>query len=114
MSQNKEYKCPVQATINVIGGKWKPLILYYLLQGTKRYGELTRLLPPEVTQRMLTLQLRELESDGVINRTVYPQVPPKVEYSMTEFGRSLEPILLLMVNWGEEYIKRMVERPFTA
>jgi DNA-binding HxlR family transcriptional regulator len=114
MSQDKEYKCPVQATINVIGGKWKPLILYYLLQGTKRYGELTRLLPPEVTQRMLTLQLRELESDGVINRTVYPQVPPKVEYSMTEFGRSLEPILLLMVNWGEEYIKRMVETQFTA
>ncbi len=114
MSQNKEYKCPVQATINVIGGKWKPLILYYLLQGTKRYGELTRLLPPEVTQRMLTLQLRELESDGVINRTVYPQVPPKVEYSMTEFGRSLEPILLLMVDWGEEYIKRMVETPFTT
>ena len=111
---DKEYKCPVQATINVIGGKWKPLILYYLLQGTKRYGELTRLLPPEVTQRMLTLQLRELESDGVINRTVYPQVPPKVEYSMTEFGRSLEPILLLMVNWGEEYIEKMVERPFTA
>jgi DNA-binding HxlR family transcriptional regulator len=63
---------------------------------------------------MLTLQLRELESDGVINRTVYPQVPPKVEYSMTEFGRSLEPILLLMVNWGEEYIKRMVETQFTA
>ncbi len=114
MSQDKEYKCPVQATINVIGGKWKPLILYYLLQGTKRYGELTRLLPPEVTQRMLTLQLRELESDGVINRTVYPKVPPKVEYSMTEFGRSLEPILLLMVNWGEEYIKRMVETQFTA
>jgi DNA-binding HxlR family transcriptional regulator len=113
MSQNKEYKCPVQATINVIGGKWKPLILYYLLQGTKRYGELTRLLPPEVTQRMLTLQLRELESDGVINRTVYPEVPPKVEYSMTEFGRSLEPILLLMVDWGEEYINRIVETPFT-
>ena len=113
MSQDKEYKCPVQATINVIGGKWKPLILYYLLQGTKRYGELTRLLPPEVTQRMLTLQLRELESDGVINRTVYPEVPPKVEYSMTEFGRSLEPILLLMVDWGEEYINRIVETPFT-
>ncbi len=95
-------KCGVETTITVVGGKWKPMILYALLSGPRRFGELNRLIP-EVTQRMLTLQLRELEEDGVIAREVYKQVPPKVEYSLTPFGRTIEPILLLMEQWGEQY-----------
>ena len=95
-------KCGVETTIAVVGGKWKPMILYALLSGPRRFGELNRLIP-EVTQRMLTLQLRELEEDGVIYREVYRQVPPKVEYSLTPFGRTIEPILLLMEQWGEQY-----------
>lgn len=96
--------CPVDATLDVIGGRWKGVLLYILLNDTRRFGELRRLLP-EVTQRVLTLQLREL--DGVVRREVYPEVPPKVEYSLTEFGRSLEPILLQMRAWGEEYTERL-------
>jgi DNA-binding HxlR family transcriptional regulator len=87
----------------VIGGKWKGVILFYLLDGPRRFSDLKRRLP-DVTQRMLTLQLRELEADGVIHREVYPQVPPKVEYSLTEFGASLEPILILMRDWGSDYM----------
>lgn len=95
-------RCPVAVTLDVIGGKWKPLILYYLFQETRRFNELRRMLP-HVTQQMLTLQLRELERDGVVHRKVYAEVPPKVEYSLTERGRSLEPILLAMLDWGEVY-----------
>jgi DNA-binding HxlR family transcriptional regulator len=96
-------RCPVEVTLDIIGGKWKQLILYYLLQGTKRFNELRRLLP-NVTQQMLTTQLRELERDGIVHREVYAEVPPKVEYSLTERGRSLEQILLAMLAWGEEYL----------
>ena len=78
---NKKYRCPVEATLDVVGGKWKPLILYYLSGGTKRFGELKKLLP-DITQRMLTLQLRELEQDQIVQRQVYAEVPPKVEYSL--------------------------------
>ena len=95
-------KCGVETTIAVVGGKWKPMILYALLSGPRRFGALNRLIP-EVTQRMLTFQLRELEENGVIAREVYKQVPPKVEYSLTPFGRTIEPILLLMEQWGEQY-----------
>lgn len=95
-------RCPVEVTLHVIGGKWKPLILYYLFQETRRFNELRRMLPT-VTQQMLTLQLRELERDGVVHRKVYAEVPPRVEYSLTERGRSLEPILLAMLDWGEAY-----------
>jgi DNA-binding HxlR family transcriptional regulator len=95
-------KCGVETTIAVVGGKWKPMILYALLSGPRRFGELTRLIP-EVTQRMLTLQLRELEADGVIAREVYKQVPPKVEYSLTPSGQTIEPLLVLMEEWGEHY-----------
>ena len=91
--------CPIEATLDIVGGKWKILILFYLMRGTVRFGEFHRLIP-KITQRMLTLQLRELEEDGVIQRAVYRQVPPKVEYSLTEFGKSLEPLLLLMRDWG--------------
>ena len=99
------YNCPVEATMGVIGGKWKVIIIHHLLDGTKRFSELRRLIP-QVTQRMLTSQLRELERDGAVHREVYPQVPPKVEYSLTELGKTLEPVLLIMHDWGESLIDR--------
>ncbi len=104
---NPEYGCPVEVTLDVIGGKWKGMVLYCLLNGTARFNELRRLIP-KATQRVLTTQLRELEQDGVISRKVYPEVPPRVEYSLTEFGLSLKPILELMGAWGEEY-RQLVE-----
>jgi DNA-binding HxlR family transcriptional regulator len=88
----------------IIGGKWKGPILYYLLEGTKRFGELRRLFP-EVTQRTLTMQLRQLEEHGVIERTVYAEVPPKVEYSVSPTGASLRPIIAMMKQWGSEYLR---------
>lgn len=103
---NSHYGCPVEATIDVIGGRWKSVILFYLLDGCKRFNELRRLLP-QATQRVLTLQLRELERDGIIHREVYAEVPPRVEYSLTEFGRSLEPILRVMREWGVAYIDKI-------
>jgi DNA-binding HxlR family transcriptional regulator len=105
----EHFRCPVEATLQVIGGKWKPLILFYLLQGTQRFSQLRRAMP-QVTQQMLTLQLRELERDGIVHREVYAQVPPKVEYSLTPTGRSLEPVLLLMLEWGQKYIERTEEQ----
>ncbi len=108
----RQHACPVEATLAVIGGKWKPLILFYLLQGTTRFGELKRKIPG-VTQQMLTLQLRELERDGVVHREVYAQVPPKVEYSLTKVGQSLEPILLLMLEWGQRHIAGTATPPST-
>jgi DNA-binding HxlR family transcriptional regulator len=104
--RSREYNCSVEATLDVIGGKWKGVILFYLLDEPRRFSELKRHLP-HVTQRMLTLQLRELEADGVIHREVYAQVPPKVEYSLTEFGASLKPILMLMRDWGDEYVNKL-------
>ena len=85
------------------------MILFYLLFDKKRFGELRRLLPG-VTQRMLTLQLRELEADGIIHRHVYREVPPKVEYSLTDFGKSLQPIIVQMREWGEQYMQTLRER----
>lgn len=102
---NQELKCPIQAVVDIVGGKWKLSILYQLFQGTKRYGELKRLVP-EATERMLTLQLRELEACGIVQRTVYPEVPPKVEYSLTELGLSLEPVLQTMLDWSEKYLQQ--------
>lgn len=95
--------CPVTATVNVIGGKWKPLIVFYLLQNTLRFSELKRQVPI-VTQQMLTLQLRELERDGVVHRKVYAEVPPRVEYSLTPLGRSLDEIVTRMTAWGARYL----------
>lgn len=103
-----EFGCPVEATLDVIGGKWKCVILFHLLSGTKRFNEMRRLMP-DVTQRMLTRQLRELESDQIIERTVYPEVPPKVEYSLTDFGRTLEPILRMLQQWGFDYLEEISE-----
>jgi len=98
----KTQGCPVEATLEVIGGKWKGVVLFHLLQGKRRFGELRKIVP-DVTQRVLTKQLRELESAGVISRTVYPQVPPKVEYDLTEFGTTLKPIILAMEKWGTKF-----------
>lgn len=107
-SYDTNLACPIEATLEVIGGKWKGVILYHLLSGTKRFNELRRIVPPDLTRRILTLQLRELERDGVINRKVYAEVPPKVEYSLTEFGRTLEPVLMLMRDWGVKYIDSVI------
>ncbi len=104
--RNKEYTCSVELTLDILGGKWKSLILWHLNEyGTLRFSEVKKTLPG-ITQKMLTQQLRELESDGMILRKIYAQVPPKVEYSLTEDGRSLMPILSTMCKWGSEYYER--------
>ncbi|HXW63317.1 MAG TPA: helix-turn-helix domain-containing protein [Candidatus Acidoferrales bacterium] len=97
--------CPVKLTAQVIGGKWKPLILFYLENGTRRFSELQRLIP-DSTKKMLTKHLRELERDDVIRRKVFAQVPPHVEYSLTRHGQSLRPILRLMSAWGQRHRSR--------
>jgi DNA-binding HxlR family transcriptional regulator len=97
--------CPVEATLEVIGGKWKGVLLFHLLERTLRFGELRRC-ANGITQRMLTQQLRELEAAGLINRKVFTQVPPRVDYSMTEFGRTLEPIITQMREWGVVYLEK--------
>ena len=101
----EEFYCPVKLTTDVIGGKWKPLILFYLESGTKRFGELQKLIPG-MTKKMLTQHLRDLERDEVIRRRVYAVVPPKVEYSLTKHGESLKPILKQMSAWGAKHRKR--------
>ena len=94
--------CPVETTLMLIGDKWKVLILRDLLPGTKRFGELKKSIGT-VSQKVLTAQLRDMERNGLVNRKVYPEVPPRVEYSLTELGRSLKPILDAMWDWGEEF-----------
>lgn len=103
MDTKRQFHCPVEATISVLEGKWKLLIIRELMKGTRRFSQIQRAIP-SVTQKMLTKQLRELERDGLISRKVYPQVPPKVEYSLTEIGRELESVLEAMHRWGERYI----------
>ena len=100
----KKYNCPLELTMDLIGGKWKLIILWYLLDGSKRFSQLNSLMP-NITQKMLTTQLRELEEKGLINRHVYPQVPPKVEYSLTEQGYSLKHILNDICSWSTSYAK---------
>lgn len=102
-------ECPVSITLQVIAGKWKPVILWRLIEGTHRFGQLKQAIPG-VTQRMLTQQLRELERDGIVARKVYPVVPPRVEYSLTDFGHTLEPILGLMCRWGKAHQKQVAAR----
>jgi len=96
--------CPVVATLDIIGGKYKALILWHLLDETLRFGELRKLIP-QATQKMLTQQLRELEDDNLIIRVVYPVVPPKVEYSLSDLGKSIKPILDAIRIWGTDYMK---------
>jgi len=93
------FGCPVETTLHVISGRWKTVILFHLFDGTKRFSELLRAMGG-ITQKMLTQQLREMESDGVVRRRVYPQVPPKVEYSLTSLGHSLQPVVEAMCRWG--------------
>ncbi|MCM2997896.1 winged helix-turn-helix transcriptional regulator [Paenibacillus cellulositrophicus] len=115
MKKNPEYGvlraeylqgCSVEVALNIIGGKWKGMILYTLLDGTKRFNELRQIIPG-ITQRMLTLQLRELEDCGIVQRVVYPEVPPRVEYSLTEFGNTIKPVILQIREWGSSYKKAM-------
>ncbi|MDJ0626072.1 MAG: helix-turn-helix domain-containing protein [Candidatus Caenarcaniphilales bacterium] len=105
LDYKKPYGCSVEATLAVIGGRWKPIIIFHLLENeVLRFGELKKSIPG-VTQRMLTNQLRELENNGVIHREVYAEVPPRVEYSLTEYGRSLKPIMLSMRDWGAKHMQ---------
>jgi len=97
--------CPIEATIALIGGKYKTLILWNILEKTLRFSELRRAVPC-ATPKMLTQQLRDLEKDGLVNRKVFPVVPPKVEYSLTDFGRSMKPVLEAMYSWGSEYLQQ--------
>lgn len=100
---NSNPGCSVEATLSLIDGKWKCVILFYLLKSTVRFNELRRLIP-DLTPRMLTTQLRELEADGLIARKIYPQVPPKVEYSMAPLGQSLAPVLAALKDWGDAHL----------
>ena len=99
--------CPVETTLTLIGDKWKVLILRDLLSGTKRFGELRRSIGA-VSQKVLTTQLRQMEQSGLVIRTVYAEVPPRVEYTLTELGYSLKPVLDAMVTWGTEYQAKQV------
>ena len=100
------YHCPVEATLDVIGGKWKVVILFWLRDRVCRFGELRRHIP-DVSERMLTQQLRQLEDHGIVHRKVYSEVPPKVEYSLTPYGRTLRPLTDLMCAWGKKYMRRL-------
>ena len=104
MNYEAPFGCSVEATLSVIGGRWKPVIIFHLMEdGIVRFNALKKSIPG-VTQRMLTNQLRELEADGVVHREVYAEVPPRVEYSLTDYGKSLEPIMLAMRDWGAEHM----------
>lgn len=111
--QKKKYNISVEATLEVLGGKWKCVILCHLTHGKKRTSELKRLMP-NITQKMLTQQLRELEEDGVINRIVYNQVPPRVEYELSEYGQSLEGILSALCAWGEKHLTKVYGDKFSV
>ena len=105
--------CSVEATISLIESKWKCVVLFHLLDGPTRFSELRRK-AGGVTQRVLTLQLRELEADGIVARKVYPQVPPKVEYSLTPLGRSLTPTLMSLKRWGDKHMHLFAPRAQTT
>jgi DNA-binding HxlR family transcriptional regulator len=111
--EKKKYNISVEATLEVIGGKWKSVILCHLTHGKKRTSDLKRLMP-NITQKMLTQQLRELEADGIINRIVYNQVPPKVEYELSEYGWSLQGILDSLCAWGERHITKVYGDKFSV
>ena len=103
---NKPYGCSVEAALSVVGGRWKSVIIFHLIENdVLRFGELKKSIP-KVTQRMLTNQLRELEEDGIVDRKVYPVVPPKVEYRLTEYGKTLKPIMYSMRDWGSIHVEK--------
>ncbi|PSL40032.1 HxlR family transcriptional regulator [Planomicrobium soli] len=100
-----EFNCEKELTLSLISGKWKIIIIYHLAtEGTLRFSDINRLLP-KITHKVLTTQIRELEEDGIVHRKVFPEVPPRVEYSLTNLGESLMPIVLMMYEWGKENIK---------
>ncbi|MBO7743449.1 helix-turn-helix transcriptional regulator [Paenibacillus sp. MWE-103] len=101
-------ECPVETLIQVLGGKWKPMILWQLIESKKRFNDLEKLIPG-VTQKMLSQHLRDLEREGIVDRTVYPSVPPKVEYSLSDYGKTLIPVAEVMCAWGEIHNKRKYE-----
>ena len=103
---NVRLTCEVETTLKVIGGRWKVLIIRELMAGVKRFGELQRALPG-ITQKMLTQQLREMEEDGIVHREIYAQIPPKVEYSLTPLGASLQPILYAMHEWAVQHLSQI-------
>ncbi|MCL4439714.1 MAG: helix-turn-helix transcriptional regulator [Firmicutes bacterium] len=103
--QYQEANCPVIVVQNLLAGKWKLVILWHLIEKTRRFNELQKLLP-EISQGILTQQLRELERDGLVHREVYKEVPPKVEYSLTDIGQSLKPVMDVVAKWGETYLKK--------
>ncbi|MDN4494986.1 winged helix-turn-helix transcriptional regulator [Ureibacillus aquaedulcis] len=103
--ENGEFNCEKELTLSIISGKWKITIIYYLgTDGTLRFSEIKHLFP-KITHKVLTTQVRELEEDGIIQRRVFPEVPPRVEYSLTELGQSLMPIVLMMYEWGKQNLK---------
>ena len=104
--KTKIYNCPIEAAVDVFGGKWKALILWWLQERTWRFAELRRQIPG-ITEKMLTQQLRELEANGIVERRVYPTVPPKVEYSLTDYGRSLKRALREICDWGRQHMVRI-------
>ena len=104
MKSDKKFNCTIEASMCFIGGKYKPIILWHLIDGEKRFSELQRLIP-QATAHTLTLQLRELEEDQLIHREVYPIVPPKTEYSLTELGKTLIPLITELREWGRYYFE---------
>lgn len=104
MKDCTNFNCPVEATISLIGGKYKAVILWHLIDKPLRYNEISKRLP-KATAKMLAQQLRELENDGLIIRTIYPVIPPKVDYRLSDFGKSIIPVLNIMCDWGNEYLK---------
>ncbi|MEV7551728.1 helix-turn-helix domain-containing protein [Amycolatopsis sp. NPDC089917] len=112
MVRNRTFTCGLDAAIAVMGGKWKGLILFALQDGPVRFGELRRAVPG-ISERVLILQLREMETTGLLHREVYHQVPPKVEYSLTEFGDSLNTAMAALGEWGEEHLERIEAIPWS-
>lgn len=111
-TRQKKYHGPVEATVDILSGRWKPLILWALRDGTLRFGQIEEelsVVTPNITKRMLTKQLRELENDGLVARKVYPEVPPRVEYTLTDRYRSLRPIVEQMYEWGRKHMVDQIE-----
>ncbi|WP_028778046.1 winged helix-turn-helix transcriptional regulator [Shimazuella kribbensis] len=103
-------QCPIETIIHVLGGKWKPQILWHLIDSTKRFSDLEKLIP-NASQKMLTQHLRNLEQEGIIERKIYPTVPPKVEYSLSDYGKTLLPVAEVMCAWGENHNKQEIREP---
>jgi DNA-binding HxlR family transcriptional regulator len=111
MKNRKFFDCPIESAMEVIGGKWKAIILYYLIDGEKRFTELTDLLET-VSSRMLSRQLRELEFHGIISRDAKQEIPPRVEYSLTEYGKTLVPVVQVICAWGEQRLEKTGSKSF--